>query len=77
MSGESGRARGRGRANELGAVPQIGKAYGMETIRDDSLMAQPEVYFEGDDHETLVRVKTSAHMPFSAPMHEDGPRRLF
>jgi hypothetical protein len=44
------------------------------------------VYFEGGDHETLVRVKTSdfvgllegaPHMPFSAPMHEDGPRSLF
>lgn len=71
---------------ELGAVPPIGKAYGMETILDDSLMAQPELYFEAGDHETLVRVKTSdfvgllegaPHMPFSAPVHEDGPRSLF
>lgn len=71
---------------ELGAVPPIGKAYGMETILDDSLMAQPELYFEAGDHETLVRVKTSdfvgllegaAHMAFSAPLHEDRPRSLF
>jgi Ala-tRNA(Pro) deacylase len=71
---------------ELGAVPPIGKAYGMETILDDSLMAQPEVYFEAGDHETLVRVKTSdfvgllegaRHMPFSAPMREASSRSLF
>jgi Ala-tRNA(Pro) deacylase len=69
----------------LGAVPPIGKAYGMETVLDDSLMAQPELYFEAGDHETLVRVKTSdfasllegaAHMDFSAP-HEEGSRPLF
>lgn len=71
---------------ETGAVPPIGKAYGMETILDESLMALPELYFEAGDHETLVRVKTSdfigllegaPHMAFSAPMHEDRPRSLF
>jgi Ala-tRNA(Pro) deacylase len=71
---------------ETGAVPPIGNAYGMETILDKSLMAQPELYFEAGDHETLVRVKTSdfvgllegaPHMAFSAPMHEDRPRSLF
>lgn len=71
---------------ELGAVPPIGKAYGMETILDDSLRGQPELYFEAGDHETLVRVKASdfaslqegaPHMAFSAPMHEDGARPLF
>lgn len=71
---------------ELGAVPPIGKAYGMETILDDSLMTQPELYFEAGDHVTLVRMKTSdfasllegaPHMAFSAPMHEDGSRHLF
>lgn len=70
----------------LGAVPPIGKAYGMETIVDDSLMAQPEVYFEAGDHETLVRVKTgdfvgllegASHMAFSAPLNEERPRHLF
>jgi Ala-tRNA(Pro) deacylase len=70
---------------ELGAVPPIGKAYGMETILDDSLMAQPEVYFEAGDHETLVRVKTSdfvdllegaRHLSISAPLRTDS-RPLF
>lgn len=40
-----------------GAIPAIGAAYRVETIVDDSLLAQPEVYFEAGDHEELIRVK--------------------
>lgn len=62
---------------EVGAVPPIGNAYGMETVWDDSLMSRPDVYFEAGDHETSVHVKTrdfvgllggARHMDFSAPM---------
>jgi Ala-tRNA(Pro) deacylase len=69
---------------ELGAVPPVGGAYGMETIWDDNLASQPELYFEAGDHETLVHVKTSdfmrllegaPHMPFSDPI--PGARPLF
>lgn len=41
---------------ELGAIPPVGMAYGIETIVDDSLAEQPEIFFEGGDHESLVRV---------------------
>lgn len=41
---------------EVGAVPPIGTAYGIETIVDDSLAEQPEVYFDAGDHEQLVHV---------------------
>ena len=41
---------------ELGAVPPIGRAYGIETIVDDSLAEQAEVYFDAGDHEQLVHV---------------------
>ena len=41
---------------ELGAIPPLGPAYGMETIVDDSLVGQPEIYFEAGDHEELIRV---------------------
>ncbi|MBI4293442.1 MAG: YbaK/EbsC family protein [Betaproteobacteria bacterium] len=68
---------------EPGAVPPVGVAYGMETIWDDSLMEQPEMYFEAGDHETLVHMKTrdfidlmkgARHMAFSAQMDEErGP----
>jgi Ala-tRNA(Pro) deacylase len=41
---------------ESGAIPPLGPAYGMETIVDDSLVGQPEVYFESGDHRGLIRV---------------------
>lgn len=41
----------------LGAVPPLGYGYGIATIVDDSLAEQPDVYFEGGDHVSLVHVK--------------------
>lgn len=43
-----------------GAVPPIGPAYGLATIYDDSIAEQPEIYFEGGDHETLVHMSGPA-----------------
>ena len=39
-----------------GAVPPVGSAYGLKTIVDESLDSEPEIYFEGGDHESLVHV---------------------
>ncbi|NIP72136.1 MAG: YbaK/EbsC family protein [Gammaproteobacteria bacterium] len=39
-----------------GAVPPVGAAYGIDTIVDDALMEQPEVYLEAGDHEELIHV---------------------
>jgi len=70
---------------EPGAVPPVGVVYGMETIWDDSLMEQPETYFEAGDHETLVHMKTrdfiglmkgARHMAFSSSLDEEH-RPLF
>ncbi|WP_026185935.1 aminoacyl-tRNA deacylase [Thioalkalivibrio thiocyanodenitrificans] len=41
---------------ERGAVPALGAAYGMETLLDDSLAAQDDVYIEGGDHESLIHL---------------------
>jgi Ala-tRNA(Pro) deacylase len=41
---------------EPGAVPPVGLAYGIPTVWDASLAEKPDVYFEGGDHRTLVRV---------------------
>jgi Ala-tRNA(Pro) deacylase len=43
----------------VGAVPALGPGYGVATIVDDSLDAQPDVYFEGGDHATLIRMAQS------------------
>jgi len=47
---------------ESGAIPPLGPAYGMETIVDDSLAGQPEVYFESGDHRGLIRVGGEAFL---------------
>lgn len=44
---------------EVGAIPPIGGAYGMETIWDDCLGEMSDIYFEAGDHENLMRI--SAH----------------
>tara|TARA_B100000315_G_scaffold175795_1_gene164315 strand:- start:191 stop:511 length:321 start_codon:yes stop_codon:yes gene_type:complete len=41
---------------ELGAVPPIGRAYGLEVLMDDSLTVNDDIYFEGGDHATLIHV---------------------
>lgn len=60
---------------DLGAIPPVGGAYDLETVLDDSLLEAGDVYFEGGDHRTFVRmpaddwrklIKDSAHAPFSA-----------
>jgi Ala-tRNA(Pro) deacylase len=56
---------------EKGAIPPVGLAYGMTTIVDNSLAAQPEVYFEAGDHETLIRVTRDA---FTELMEHAGTR---
>jgi Ala-tRNA(Pro) deacylase len=39
-----------------GAIPAVGAAYRVETIIDDTLLVQPDVYFEAGDHEELVHM---------------------
>jgi len=39
-----------------GAVPAVGKCYGLDMIVDDSIEAQPEIYIEAGDHETLLHL---------------------
>jgi Ala-tRNA(Pro) deacylase len=44
---------------DLGAVPPVGRAYGLETVVDESLVTRSDVFFEGGDHESLVHVDGS------------------
>lgn len=41
---------------EVGAVPPLGSAWGVDTFVDESLLAESEVFFEAGDHEAVVRV---------------------
>ena len=43
---------------EIGAIPAIGHAYGMEMVWDDCLAEHADIYFEAGDHECLMHVST-------------------
>lgn len=45
---------------EPGAVPPIGAAYGVPVVLDESLGEEPELYFEGGDHRSLIHVSGEA-----------------
>ena len=70
---------GEGEIDELfhdcahGAVPPIGKCYGLDTIVDDAIDGQGDVYLEAGDHATLVRL---THAQF-AKLTADARHGLF
>jgi Ala-tRNA(Pro) deacylase len=41
---------------ELGAIPPTGLLYDIDTLVDNSLLAQADVYFEAGDHEQLIHM---------------------
>lgn len=60
---------------EIGAIPPAGPLYHVDTVVDDALLDQPEVYFEAGDHEHLIHMNMqdfrtllgdAAHHRFSA-----------
>ncbi|MDI1265923.1 MAG: YbaK/EbsC family protein, partial [bacterium] len=42
---------------ECGAVPPVGECFGLDVIVDDSIDTQREIYMEGGDHTTLIRLE--------------------
>jgi Ala-tRNA(Pro) deacylase len=67
---------------EPGAIPAIGLAYQMETIIEDSLLSQSEIFFEAGDHKHLVHMGSDDfkrvtqdcwHCAFSVSMYDDSP----
>jgi Ala-tRNA(Pro) deacylase len=41
---------------DLGAIPPLGDAYGLDAVVDEALLDLDQVYFEGGDHQSLVKV---------------------
>jgi Ala-tRNA(Pro) deacylase len=41
---------------EIGAVPIVGQAYGVNSVIDAALLAEDDIYLEAGDHQHLVRV---------------------
>lgn len=58
---------------DVGAIPPIGIAYGVETVVDDSLMQCNDVYFEAGDHAELIHVKGAS---FRKMMHDSQHANL-
>jgi Ala-tRNA(Pro) deacylase len=56
-----------------GAVPPLGHCYALPLIVDDSIEAQPEIYMEAGDHETLLRI---SHAQFARSMGNARHGRL-
>ncbi len=52
-----------------GAVPAIGAAYGLDTIVDEHLRGQAEVFFEAGDHEELLRVSGDSFATMNSGAH--------
>ena len=56
-----------------GAVPPIGKCYGLDVLLDESINERPEVYMKAGDHETLIHM---GHTQF-AQLTEDAQHGRF
>lgn len=41
---------------DVGAVPPVGSAYGLNSVIDDGLEGLNEIYFDGGDHRTLIHI---------------------
>ena len=41
---------------QLGAIPALGQAYGVETVVDERLTQAPEIWLEAGDHERLIHL---------------------
>lgn len=62
-----------------GAVPGLPPAWGVETVWDDELLAQTDLYLEAGDHEHLIHVATHHLRQALEDMphcHFCGPKRL-
>jgi Ala-tRNA(Pro) deacylase len=42
---------------DIGAIPPVGECYGLDVIVDDSIDARRDIYMEGGDHATLIRME--------------------
>jgi Ala-tRNA(Pro) deacylase len=58
---------------EPGAIPALGPAYGIAAVWDSALAQEPEVYFEGGDHELVIRVSSEQFRQLLA----DAPQGRF
>ena len=56
---------------ELGAVPALGQAYGIELIWDDELLEADEIYMEAGDHEQLLHMSRDQFVALMNRYHHE------
>lgn len=62
---------------EPGAVPPLGAAYGIDSVLDDSLLLEADVYFEAGDHRGLVHLSgTEFRKLMAGAQHGDISREV-
>lgn len=44
---------------DLGAMPPVGAAYGMDVVMEEGIDGRPDVYFEAGDHQHLIHMEGS------------------
>ena len=47
---------------DVGAIPAVGNLFGLETLIDQSLTEQPDIYFESGRHDELVHMSSKQYM---------------
>lgn len=57
---------------EPGAVPPFGSVYDVETILDERLAEESDIYFEAGDHEQLVHVSTETFEMLMGDVQHSG-----
>jgi Ala-tRNA(Pro) deacylase len=55
----------------VGAVPPIGEAYGLDVVWDDQLKNASDIYIEAGDHETLIHMKGASFEKLMADLPHD------
>ncbi len=50
-----------------GAVPPLGRAYGVKTVMDAALVGAPEILFDGNQHHEGVRMRLTDYESVEAP----------
>ena len=52
-----------------GAIPPVGQAYGIETVLEETLEKQPDIFFEAGDHAALIHLSAGQFMDMMAGVH--------
>jgi Ala-tRNA(Pro) deacylase len=63
---------------EPGVVPGLPVAWGIDTVWDDDLLAEPDIYLDAGDHQRLIHVETRHLRDVIRDMphcHFSGPRK--